>query len=272
MSKARTVRTSSSSIEEDKLLCHVYVNICQDKATGHHQAGDVFWTRIMNAYHEALPANVGSTRSLRSITSRMQTIIKAVAKFRGCIVQVENLNLSRASEKDIINRARALMEQEAKFKNGFKFDHVWPIVKDLEKFQSPSDREPSVASRKRSSDIEAAESQGDKSIGSSSFCLNLDDDFESQGLNNERPTGRNKEKKKKQAFAECHDYFAKVTEHNEKIAQMFEQSQTQLQQNYELQMIKAQNEAKQLQLAEQQEDNRIMSIDVDSITDPIRRD
>ncbi|XP_019173226.1 PREDICTED: uncharacterized protein LOC109168696 [Ipomoea nil] len=157
------------------------------------------------------------------------------------------------------------MEQDAKFKNGFKFDHVWPIVKDLEKFQSPSGREPSVASRKRSSDIEGAESQGDKSIGSSSFCLNLDDDFESQGLNNERPTGRNKEKKKKQAFAECHDYFAKVTEHNEKIAQMFEQSQTQLQKNYELQMM-------QLQLAEQQEDNRIMSIDVDSITDPIRRD
>ncbi|XP_019186002.1 PREDICTED: uncharacterized protein LOC109180747 [Ipomoea nil] len=219
----------------------------------------------MNAYHEALPANVGSTRSLRSITSRMQTIMKAVAKFRGCIVQVENLNPSGASETDIINRAKALMEQDAKFKNGFKFDHVWPIVKDLEKFQSPSGREPSVASRKRSSDIEGAESQGDKSIGSSSFCLNLDDDFESQGLNNERPTGRNKEKKKKQAFAECHDYFAKVTEHNEKIAQMFEQSQTQLQKNYELQM-------KQLQLAEQQEDNRIMNIDVDSITDPIRRD
>ncbi|XP_031129020.1 uncharacterized protein LOC116030790 [Ipomoea triloba] len=272
MSKARTVRTASYSIEEDQLLCHVYVDICQDKVTGHYQAGDVFWTRVMNAYHEALPAHVGNTRPLRSIQTRMQTIMTAVAKLRGCIVQVENLNPSGASEQDILDRAKELMAQDAKFKKGFKFDHVWPIVKDLEKFKVPSSREASIASRKRSSDIEGSESQGDKSIGSSSFCLNLDDDFETQGLNNERPTGRNKEKKKKKTFAECDEYFAKVTEHNEKIEQMFEHSQTQLQKNYELEMLKAQNEVRQLELTELQEENKIISIDANSITDPIRRE
>nr|GMD37925.1 glutathione S-transferase T3-like [Ipomoea batatas] len=101
MSKARTVRTASYSIEEDQLLCHVYVDICQDKVTGHYHAGDAFWTRVMNAYHEALPAHVGNTRPLRSIQTRMQTIMTAIAKLRGCIVQVENLNPSGASEQDI---------------------------------------------------------------------------------------------------------------------------------------------------------------------------
>ncbi|XP_031127515.1 uncharacterized protein LOC116029606 [Ipomoea triloba] len=162
-----------------------------------------------------------------------------VVKLRGCIVQVENLNPSGASEQDILDRAKGLMAQDAKFKKGFKFDHVWPIVKDLEKFKVPSIREPSIASRKRSSDIEGSESQG---------------------------------KKKKKTFAEYDEYFAKVTEHNEKIEQMFEQSQTQLQKNYELEMLKAQNEATQLELTELQEENKIMSIDANSIIDPIRRE
>nr|GLL42178.1 uncharacterized protein LOC109184650 [Ipomoea trifida] len=101
MSKAHTIRTASYSTEEDQLLCHVYVDICQDKITGHYQTGDIFWTRVVNAFHEALPANVGRTRSLRSIQSRIQTIMTAAANLRGCIVQVEKLNPSGASEQDI---------------------------------------------------------------------------------------------------------------------------------------------------------------------------
>ncbi|XP_019161471.1 PREDICTED: uncharacterized protein LOC109158107 [Ipomoea nil] len=147
-----------------------------------------------------------------------------------------------------------------------------PIVKDLKKFRATSSREPSIASRKQNSDIEEPELQvdrADESIGSSSFCPNLDDNFKTQGLCNEHLIECKKEKEK-QEFTKCHEYFTKITAHNEKIAEMFEQSQ--LQKYYELQLIKAQNEAKQLEVMELQEDNKIMSIDADSITDSIRRE
>nr|GMD35986.1 glutathione S-transferase T3-like [Ipomoea batatas] len=125
---ARTVRTASYSIEEDQLLCHVYVDICQDKVTGHYHAGDAFWTRVMNAYHEALPAHVGNTRPLRSIQTRMQTIMTAIAKLRGCIVQVENLNPSGASEQDII-----VISSLQTFKIGFCI----ACIRKSKIFQSP---------------------------------------------------------------------------------------------------------------------------------------
>ena len=34
-----------------------------------------------------------------------------------------------------INRAKILLMQDAYYKKGFKFDHVWLIVKDFEKFK-----------------------------------------------------------------------------------------------------------------------------------------
>ena len=34
-----------------------------------------------------------------------------------------------------INRAKILLMQDGHYKKSFKFDHVWPIVKDFEKFK-----------------------------------------------------------------------------------------------------------------------------------------
>ncbi|XP_031095136.1 uncharacterized protein LOC115999426 [Ipomoea triloba] len=153
-----------------------------------------------------LPANNTNIRPWRSLQTGMLNILVAVSKLRGCIRQIENMNSSGASEQDILDRAKDLMSQDAKFQKGFRFDHVWPIVKDLEKFSSTPRRDVSVGSRKRSTDFEGSPSlpdRADKSIGSSSFCVDLNDDFESADPINEnnnaseRPTGRNKEKKKK---------------------------------------------------------------------------
>ncbi|KAH9751355.1 NAM-associated domain-containing protein [Citrus sinensis] len=59
----------------------------------------------------------------------MQSILAAIGKLRGCVRQIENQNPSGASEQDIV-----LLTQDKKYNKGFKFDHVWHILKDIEKF------------------------------------------------------------------------------------------------------------------------------------------
>ncbi|GAY36469.1 hypothetical protein CUMW_279750 [Citrus unshiu] len=65
----------------------------------------------------------------------MQSILAVICKLRGCIRQIENQNPSGASEQDILNRAKVLLAQDKKYNKRFKFDHVWPILTDIEKFR-----------------------------------------------------------------------------------------------------------------------------------------
>ena len=39
-----------------------------------------------------------------------------------------------------LDRAKLLLTQDPSFKSGFKFDHVWPILKDIEKYVDSSNR------------------------------------------------------------------------------------------------------------------------------------
>nr|ABB55300.1 conserved hypothetical protein [Asparagus officinalis] len=65
----------------------------------------------------------------------MEIISNEVRKLNACLRQVENLNPSGASDEDILVRAKMLFMQEPKYKKGFKFDHVWNMVKKFEKFK-----------------------------------------------------------------------------------------------------------------------------------------
>ncbi|XP_060176387.1 uncharacterized protein LOC132606770 isoform X2 [Lycium barbarum] len=60
---------------------------------------------------------------------------KAIRKLNGCVCQVKNLHPSGASDKDIINQVKCLLMQDSNYKKGFKFDHVWDMMKDFEKFK-----------------------------------------------------------------------------------------------------------------------------------------
>ncbi|XP_019158426.1 PREDICTED: interaptin-like [Ipomoea nil] len=179
----------------------------------------------------------------------------AVSKLRGCIRQIENMNPSGASEEDILDRAKDLMSQDAKFQKGFRFDHIWPILKDLEKFSATPNRDQSP------------------------------DQVNENNNASERPTGRNKEKKKKQLNKESKEFLKSIQVENEQIKKMFENHQDILQKNIEVQLLKAQTEAKKVELAERQEankerreekrecreENKILRINLDSITDPMVR-
>ncbi|KAL4572191.1 hypothetical protein LXL04_018960 [Taraxacum kok-saghyz] len=64
----------------------------------------------------------------------MEIILKAVSKLRGCVNQIVNKNPSGASEQDIIDQAKVLFTQDPNYKKGFVFEHVWNILKNVQKF------------------------------------------------------------------------------------------------------------------------------------------
>ena len=75
------------------------------------------------------------------------------------------------------------------------------------------------------------------------------------------------------------DFMKSLKDENQHLKGMVEnsnscmqQNQSLLQQHYELQILRAQNEAKKIELKERQEDNKILNRDVDSIKDPILRE
>ena len=94
-------------------------------------------------------------RNQISVQCRMKTILKHCRKFNGCVQQVELANPSGANEQIIVScylcftfsfvhivsfdfnnvlivqfeRANEMMSSMKGFEAGFKFDHVWPILK-----------------------------------------------------------------------------------------------------------------------------------------------
>lgn len=88
--------------DEDQHLCRVYLDISQDSETGIYQKRDNFWNRILEVYNSEKPSPNMCDRNKRSIETRMQVILSHLSKFKACVQQVEYLNQSGASEKDIV--------------------------------------------------------------------------------------------------------------------------------------------------------------------------
>ncbi|KAL2479510.1 hypothetical protein Adt_32476 [Abeliophyllum distichum] len=137
----------------------------------------------------------------------MSIIITAVGKLRGCIRQVEYSNPSGASEQDILNRAKTLLAQEDKFKKGFKFDHVWFLLKDTEKFghdncrELPDCQRQSVNFASSQSESPTSESPSSVSSGLSSFSLQINEENVG-GTSTRRPIGVKKSKGKEKTEEE----------------------------------------------------------------------
>ncbi|KAK3211052.1 hypothetical protein Dsin_015758 [Dipteronia sinensis] len=102
-----------------------------------------------------------------------------------------------------ITQAKILLTQDKKYKKGFKFDHVRPILKDFQKF---TDNDSVTSAFRRQSgnfvssqeDSPTLESPTSVSHGLSSFSLNItNDDF--GGSSSQRPIGVKKAKLKRRA-------------------------------------------------------------------------
>ena len=59
-------RSSGYSCEDDKFLCHIYMQISQDLIQGVYQSSDQFWGRVVEAYDNGKDA-MWSDRSKKSI-------------------------------------------------------------------------------------------------------------------------------------------------------------------------------------------------------------
>ncbi|XP_073030814.1 uncharacterized protein [Primulina eburnea] len=230
-------------------------------------------------------------RNKRSVQSRMCLILTAISKLKECIQQVEQLHPSGASDMDIIIRAKELMKQDSNFKKGFKFDHVWSIIKDMEKFATSSNHSRSTIQRgieffdSQQSDTQATDSPKSASPGLSPFEINLSDE-NIGGISSQRPLGVKKAKLKK----EKDEYISQTIESmrlgQEKILEIIQTGNAYREHNKELQIKRTQQTERKLEqngtkieknrqmldLTRFQEENKILVIDLNSIQNPSLRE
>ena len=171
------------------------------------------------------------------------------------------------------DRARALLRQSPNFTKGFKFDHVWPILKNMEKFTENVNMPPPSYKRKSDSsqsDNPDPDSPIPASPVMSSFNVNLTDDDVGDaigGSSSQRPIGVKKAKLKKKCDDSLSLLVKTIKEENEKLVQALNMGDSKLDQNYELQAKRVQNEERKLTLKEVKEENRILYMNLDAITD-----
>nr|XP_004309421.2 PREDICTED: uncharacterized protein LOC101314716 [Fragaria vesca subsp. vesca] len=128
------------SIQEDELLCHIYLEISQDPIDGVNQKKDKVWARITELWNQDKDEN--QTRTSKSLQSRFVDLTYCVSKFRGVVRQVEDDNPSGANEKDICAKAKQILLDDPNFtKKKLQFDHVWHILKDAEKWADTDEDE-----------------------------------------------------------------------------------------------------------------------------------
>ncbi|KAI0500750.1 hypothetical protein KFK09_018966 [Dendrobium nobile] len=226
-----------------------------------------FWSRVEEEYNNSKIQN-WEVRSKRSVQSRIQTIEKATRKMHACIRQIENRHISGASNEDILDQARLLFAQDEKFKAGWKFEHVWNIIKNFEKFQ---DGNSNAGNASRMSNFGNASSESEnltpdsgkqQSPGLSAFSLNLDDDeYNIRGSQSERTIGVKKVKLKRKIDEEMSTFIKTLEDGNKQLIEQLKKTSAQRQQHLELQN-------KNYALKELKEENKILFQDLSSIQNP----
>ena len=164
--------------------------------------------------------------------------------------------------------SRALLRQVKNFNEGFKFDHVWPILKDTEKFANNMYMSPSYKRRSDSSQSENLDPKSpiSTSPGLSSFSVNFTND-DVKSCSSQRFVGVKKAKLKKKLDESLYIIVKTIKEENEKLVEALNKSYSKMDQNYELQMRRVQNEERKLALKEFKEENKILYMNLDAITD-----
>uniref|UniRef100_A0A0D3E7F5 No apical meristem-associated C-terminal domain-containing protein n=1 Tax=Brassica oleracea var. oleracea TaxID=109376 RepID=A0A0D3E7F5_BRAOL len=120
----------------------------------------------------------------------MGIILYAVRNLKRCVIQVQNMLPSGASDQDIMENAKNLLMQDPKLKKGFKFDQVWLLMKDIPKFSDNVNIGiPDIES-------DTVGSPASQSPGISSFSINLSS-HDGGSNSSQRPIGPKKAKLKR---------------------------------------------------------------------------
>ncbi|KAG6399834.1 hypothetical protein SASPL_141319 [Salvia splendens] len=173
-----SVRQESYTENEDILLCKVYMEISQDPSIGTSQSAQGFWQHVEDGFNQAEERDLTwPERTQRYMQACIQAIEKATKKFHGCIRAAEARNRSGASNADIMNEAMQMLKTDSKYKSGWKFSHVWEMIKNFEKFKDCAGRS-SRQQASRGMQSSDSESQTHTLHGSqtlSSFPMSCDD-------------------------------------------------------------------------------------------------
>ncbi|CAA0839794.1 Unknown protein [Striga hermonthica] len=130
---------------------------------------------------------------MRSLDSRYRLIETHCRRFNGCLKQIEYRNPSGTQIQDRIEQAERLFEQDPKYKDGFKFHHVFRLFKEFGKFD---DNVSQPRSRRRDFDTLNDSSESDvpydgqptpESPGLSSFSPQQSDDEKLSNNNLKQP-------------------------------------------------------------------------------------
>ncbi|XP_070022396.1 uncharacterized protein [Nicotiana sylvestris] len=166
-----------------------------------------------------------------------------------------------------LTQAKALLLQDPNFKKGFKFDHVWAIMKDFEKFNDDDfgrkkPRKQGYTNISSESENSTPDSPYLSSHNSSSFLLNLNEDVAGDSTTSQRPSGVKKAKMKRKIDE---DYMKTIqSENNEMVAVMNNATEA------KKEVLTVQKE--KLRVKEMKEENKVLMMDVDSIVDPTHRE
>ncbi|KAH6782406.1 hypothetical protein C2S51_007699 [Perilla frutescens var. frutescens] len=144
----------------------------------------------------------------------MRTIIKDCKKFLGCLKQVEALNISGANEQILLERANDKMRDNAEYPNGFKFDHVWSMMKIFLQVETTRHEESTLGSSNPSQSSFSTFSTDDDNM--------INEDFLSQ-----RPYGVKKSKLKKKQNEDAASFEKMLKEESEKLRELIAKSQAQ---------------------------------------------
>ncbi|CAL9239505.1 unnamed protein product [Arabidopsis halleri] len=260
-------RSTGYSKEEDKFLCQVYMDISQNPITGVYQSSDHFWDRVAESF-ENRKNPTWSQRSKKSLQCRLQTIQKSTRKLHACIKQCENRRSSGLSSDDIFNQAKEMLMQDKSFKSGWKFDHVWDIIKNLEKLKdgaTPARKFSNLCGlgyTSSESENPTSDSVLQASPSLSSFSLNLYDEDDIIGRSPyQQPIGVKKPKLKKENDDQTSDVIKTLEEGNKQLVDQLKKTSAQRQQYLEMQ-------SKSLALKELKEENKVLYRDLNSIEDP----
>ncbi|KAL1188068.1 hypothetical protein V5N11_000501 [Cardamine amara subsp. amara] len=251
-----TTRSTSYSNEKDIHLCHVYLDVSQNPIIGINQYGDQFWSRVQTEYAKSEIFH-NQPRPRRSLQTRMGKILAAVSKLRGCVNQIENKNPSGASGQNILNQAKMLVKQDVKYKK-FNFDHVWPILKDIEKFLNNHTSRATAFQEEGRNVISSSSFQDESSLssGMNSFDLNTNSEETTFNLS-QRLIGMKKAKRKQQSDKQ----FKQMMEQNDKLIKAIAKGTSK---RNEIQRQK-------VEVQRMKQEHKILFADLNSITDPASR-
>ncbi|CAA0834730.1 Unknown protein [Striga hermonthica] len=204
---------------------------------------------------------------MRSLNSRYRLMKTHYQRFNECLKQIEYRNPSGTQIKDRIEQAERSFEQDPKYKDGFKFHHVFRLFKEFGKFD---DNVSQPRSRRRDFDTLNDSSESNvpyvgqptpESPGLSSFSPRLSDDGVG-GTSSQRPMRAKKAKLKKKNEDQFCQYFQTLNAKSDTIVDL-------LQKVDERQNVQLQLQKQQIYLQKKRDEDRILMIDLNSLTNPM---